>query len=364
MLRRLLLLKGMKILIDIGHPAHVHLFRHFYREMNTRGHELFVTVKEIAAARKLLGLYGIPFITLGKKSDGVVAKAVNQLLYDWRMLRLVRKEKIEIGIGSSITIAHVSRFSGMKSIMFDDDDDAVEPLMTRFGHPFTGTVVSPDSLRESRRKKDTVFYAGYHELAYLHPSRFTPDADILARAGLSVNDRFFVLRFNAFRAHHDVGAGGLRYQQKKDLVSFLEGYGRVIITTEKDTDPEFKRYQVPVAPDEIHSLMYYSSAFIGDSQTMSAEAAMLGVPSFRCNTFAGRLSSLEELEKRYGLTYAFHPDEFDRLMDKLKELLALPDLRNEWHTRRDEMLKGKIDVTDFMINLVENYPESVKSRKN
>ncbi|MBE0673893.1 MAG: DUF354 domain-containing protein, partial [Bacteroidales bacterium] len=294
----------MRILIDIGHPAHVHLFRHFYHEMKQRGHEVTVTVKEIDSAQRLLGLYGIPFISLGSKSDGLMKKAFRQLLYDLRMLRLVRREKTDIGIGSSVTIAHISRLSRMKSIMMDDDDDAVEPLMTAFGHPFTDLVVSPDSLKGRRRKRGTVFYPGYHELAYLHPNRFTPDRSVLADAGLSANDRYFVLRFNAFRAHHDKGAMGINQEQKIQLVRFLEGYGKVIITTEKEASPEFARYMISVSPEKIHSLIYYSTMFIGDSQTMASEAAVLGVPSLRCNSFAGLLSSLEEEEKKYGLTYA------------------------------------------------------------
>ncbi|MBE0674550.1 MAG: DUF354 domain-containing protein [Bacteroidales bacterium] len=354
----------MRLLIDIGHPAHVHLFRQFYHEMKERGHEVTVTVNEIASAQRLLGLYGIPFITLGSKSDGLMKKAFRQLLYDLRMLRLVRRQKTDIGIGSSVTIAHVSRLSRMKSIMLDDDDDAVEPLMTVFGHPFTDLVVSPDSLRGRRRKRGTVFYQGYHELAYLHPNRFTPDPGVLADAGLTAGDRYFVLRFNAFRAHHDKGATGLSQEQKLELVRFLEGYGKVIITTEKEIPPEFAGYRISVSPEKIHSLIYYSTLFIGDSQTMASEAAVLGVPSLRCNTFAGLLSSLEEEEKKYGLTYAFSPDDFERLMEKTKELLDNPRLRAEWQAKRKAMLADKIDVTSFLVWLVEGLPESTEKIRN
>jgi len=354
----------MRVLIDIGHPAHVHLFRHFYNEMKQRGHEVTVTVKEITSAQRLLGLYGIPFVTLGSKSDSLLKKAFRQLLYDLRLLRLVRREKTDIGIGSSVTIAHVSRLSRMKSVMLDDDDDAVEPLMTKFGHPFTDLVVSPDSLRGRRRKRGTVFYPGYHELAYLHPNRFTPDPAVLADAGLSAGDRYFVLRFNAFKAHHDKGAAGLSLEQKLRLVSFLEGYGKVIITTEKEIAPEFAGYRISVSPEKIHSLVYYSAMFIGDSQTMASEAAVMGVPSLRCNTFAGLLSSLEEEEKKYGLTYAFNPDDFERLMEKVKDLLDTPGLRSEWQAKRMVMLADKIDVTSFLVWLAEGYPESVEKIRN
>ena len=36
----------MRILIDIGHPAHVHLFKNFAHEMEKRGHELLFTCRD------------------------------------------------------------------------------------------------------------------------------------------------------------------------------------------------------------------------------------------------------------------------------------------------------------------------------
>jgi len=35
----------MKILIDINHPAHVHLFKHFVWEMQKKGHEFLFTTR-------------------------------------------------------------------------------------------------------------------------------------------------------------------------------------------------------------------------------------------------------------------------------------------------------------------------------
>ncbi|MCK7538002.1 MAG: hypothetical protein MZV63_47120 [Marinilabiliales bacterium] len=97
--------------------------------------------------------------------------------------------------------------------------------------------------------------------------------------------------------------------------------------------------------------------FIGDSQTMTSEAAVLGVPALRCNTLADTISYLREEEETYGLTYAYKPEEFDLLQDKIEELLRISDLRSEWNRRRAIMLGEKIDLTTFMVWLVDNYPK-------
>lgn len=351
----------MNILIDIVHPAHVHLLRNTFWELQKRGHNLIVTVKDIPIAKKLLDYYAIPYINLGDKKDSLLGKLFEQLKYNWQILRLVQKHKIDIGLGSSVTLAHVSRLSKMKSIILDDDDDAVEPLFAKYAHPFADVILSP--VDTPRKSKKTVFVRSYHELSYLHPKEFVPDPSVLRDAGVKEGEPFFVLRFNAFKAHHDVGVVGLTIENKRRLVDYLKTKGKVFITTERNIDEEFKPYQLKVSPEKAHSLMYYATMLIGDSQTMTSEAAVLGTPAIRCNTFVGRIHYLEDEEHNYGLTYGFRPDQADAMFAKIEQLLSLPDLKNEWQSRRQRMLDEKIDYAAFLTWFVENYPESKKMMK-
>lgn len=324
---------------------------------------MIVTVKDIPIAHKLLAIYDIPFQVIGKKSDSLLGKFTDQFRFGAVLWSLCRKHRIDIALGSSINITHVSRVSRVTSFVFDDDDSSVQPLMARFGHPFADYIISPDVLAYERQKANQLTYPGYHELAYLHPNRFQPDPGVLAEAGLQPGETFFLMRFNAFKAHHDVGVSGLSIEQKRWLVQRLSEVGKVIITTERNIDDEFLPYQIKVSPEKAHSLLYYASMLIGDSQTMTSEAAVLGTPSLRCNSFAGRISYLEEEEKKYELTYGFLPSQFAELQQKLEELLAFPDLKAEWARRRQRLLNDKIDVTAFMGWLFEHYPQRVRQVK-
>ncbi len=362
----------MNILIDINHPAHVHLLRNTYGELVRKGHNVVVTVKDIPSAKGLMDMYGIPYIEIGKKDDKLALKGLDQLVYDWRILRLVLKHKIELGIGSSINIAHVSRLSRMKSIIMDDDDDAAEPLFVKYAHPFTDVILTPDSI--NRKAKQTIYYPGTHEMAYLHPKRYVPSPEVLDDAGVAYKrdakgnvtevEPFFILRFNAFKAHHDVGMKGLSIEGKRRLIRTLSQYGKVFITTERNIDKEFMPYQLKVSQEKVHSLMYYATMFIGDSQTMTSEAAILGTPAVKCNSFAGRLAVPNELEERYGLCYSFLPEDEERFFAKISELLAMPDMKAVWAIRRERLLDEKIDVTAFFTWFIENYPHSAEVTKN
>ena len=353
----------MKILIDINHPGHVHLFRNFIKLMKDRGHLMRVCVKDITAAKYLLHIYDIEYIDLGSKDDSLKFKLINQLKYDWKISKIVKDEKINIGLGTSVSLPHVSLFSSMRSILLDDDDDEVEPLFVKFAHPFADTILSPDVLDRPKSRKKLIRYSGYHELAYLHPNCFNADPSVLHENGLNTSDIFFVLRFNVFKAHHDIGAKGLSLDQKLNIIDILSKKGKVILTTEREVEKELCSYQFISSPEQIHSLLYYSTLFIGDSQTMTSEAAVLGTPAIRCNTFVGKISYLEEEANKYALTFGFLPSENDRLIKKINELLSMNNLKEEWKKRRKKMLDDKIDVTAFLVWFVENYPQSVKIMK-
>jgi len=353
----------LKILIDIGHPGHVHLFKNLYHDLINRGHKIVVTVKDIPVAIELLDSFHIPYIIIGRKPDSISGKIFSQIGFNYRTWKIIRKNKIDIGIGTSFTLAQISKISKMKSIILDDDDDDVEPFFVKFVHPFCDTLLSPDVLKGKRKRKDTVYYPGFHELAYLHPNRFKPDEGVLKEIGLQKEDTFFVLRFNVFKAHHDVGATGLTIEQKLKLVEYLQPHGKIFITTERNIEPELEKYRLSISLDKIHSLIYFAGLFIGDSQTMTSEAAVLGTPSIRCNSFVGRISYLEEEQHRYHLTFGFKPDDFDKLLGKVKELLSTSNLKEDFQKRRQKLLDDKIDVTSFLVWFVENYPESVRIMK-
>ena len=352
----------MNILFDINHPAHVHLLRNAYFLLTENGHKVVVVVKEIPSAMKLLDLYGIPYVNIGKKDDALMKKGMDQLAYDRRLMKMVREHHIDLGVGSSINIAHVSKLCKMKSIILDDDDDEVEPLFVKFGHPFADTILSP--LDTPRKSKKTIYVHAYHELAYLHPNRFVPDPSVLDDAGVKEGEPYFIMRFNAFKAHHDVGVVGLTIENKRRLVKYLTTKGKVFITTERDIDDEFKPYQLKVSPEKAHSLMYYATMLIGDSQTMTSEAAVLGTPAIRCNTFVGRIHYLEEEESKYGLTYGFRPEQSEEMFNKIEELLSRLNLKEEWQRRRQKMLSEKIDYAQFLTWFIEKYPESLAIMKD
>ena len=99
----------------------------------------------------------------------------------------------------------------------------------------------------------------------------------------------------------------------------------MLISSETEIDERLRKYQLKIKHTDIHHVMAYASLLISDSQSMSVEAAMLGVPNLRFSDFSGRISVLEELENVYGLTTGVKTNEPKRLIDETEKLLAMHD---------------------------------------
>lgn len=343
----------MNFLIDIGHPAHLHLFKNFIWKMKKKGHNIIITVKNQQNIINLLNRYKLDYINLGNKKDSLILKALTQIFFDYKIYKIAKKKKIDLALGTSISITHASKFLKFRSLVFNEDDAKEVPFFSKLSYPFSNYIITPDCLKYENHGKKHITHSSYHELAYLHPNNFKPDSSVLKKLGIKKNEKFFIVRFNEFKAHHDIGVKGI--SKKKQLINLLKKEGKLFITTEGKIDKEFEKYQIKIPVEDIHSTLYYATLFIGDSQTMTAESAVLGTPTIRCNSFVKRLSYLEELENKYDLTYGFKPEDEEKMFTKIKELLQNKNLKKEWQRKREKLLKDKIDLTEWMVDFIEKY---------
>ena len=265
-------------------------------------------------------------------------------------------------IGSTPEVAQVGWLLRKMSINFGEDDMAIIPAFSTIAAPFANLIMSPVSCNNGKWESKTIHYYGFQKLAYLHPNVFNPKKEIVNKYGIEYTKPYFLFRFASLRAHHDNGVHGISTDVAQHLIDMLRPYGRILITSERPLEPEFEKYRLNINPLDIHHVMAWATLYIGDSQSMAVEAAMLGVPSLRFNDFVGekKIGVMEELEKVYGLTYGISSHEPQKLYDKIAELLSMPDLKQEWQRRRQKMLSDKIDVTAFFTWFIENYPESAK----
>jgi predicted glycosyltransferase len=354
-------IKNMKVLIDIGHPAHVHLFKNMICDLEEDGHEVKITARRKEVTLDLLNAYGLKYSDLGEHYTGTFSKAYGMIRRDYKLYTIARKFKPDILVGvHDPYIAQIGKLIRKPSIVFTDTEYV--RLSSNLTFPFTDVICTPICFREKLNPQKHVKYNGYHELAYLHPNYFKPDLTVLEKLGLSENDTFIILRFISWGASHDIKLKGIDRQAEIEFIKSLEHYGHVFITSERKLDAGLGKYVITIPPEKMHSLLYYAQLYIGEGGTMAAEAAILGTPSIHIESTSSGIATGElsgnflELRDKYGLLY-FYPDQ-NKALEKAMSILEDKNAKNEWQKKREKLLKDKIDVTAWMTDFIERYPES------
>jgi uncharacterized protein len=341
----------MKIFIDIGHPAHVHYFRNFMKLMIEKGHEFCFSARDKEVTFKLLKYYEIPYISRGKGGKGILGKFFYLFKGDLIVYKVARKFKPDIFLSFASPYAAHSAFLLHRPHIALDDTEAA-----KFGQffylPFTRTKLNPLSFKKKFRSNQ-IRFDSFMELSSLHPHYFKPDESILNELNISKSQPFILIRFVSWDANHDFRQNGFSNSDKKKIIDILGEKYKILISSESELPEQFKGMGIKVSPEKIHHIMAFATLFIGEGATMASECAMLGTPAIYVNSITA--GTLEELEK-YGLLFAFRSAV--GVLDKAIELLSTNNLKEEFQMRRHKMLSNKINITNFLVWFIENYPKS------
>jgi hypothetical protein len=348
----------MRILIYLSHPAQFHFFRHTVNILKGKGHLIFILAKTKDVLSHLLDAEGWEYHNILPKVRGKSRFSIiwSLILRDLKIFSFARRNKIELLMGSDASLPHVGKLLNIPCITTLEDDYEVIRNLARLTYPFTTHILVPEVCDVGKWESKKIGYPGYMKLAYLHPRYFIPDR---AKAGVDTNAPFFLLRLSGLSAHHDFGIGGISMDLLQQIIALIGTKGKIYISSEETLPVFFQKHQLAVPVSDIHHTLSFATLLVCDSQSMAMEAAMLGVPGIRISSFSGRISVLEELEKKYQLTYGFQPEQENEVLGKIAELLETPGLKNVFAERRKKMLSDKIDVTAFLVWFIENYPRSI-----
>ncbi len=376
----------MRILVQLSHPAHFHFYKVVAQNLIDEGNKVLFVIKSKDILEVLLQNAGLPYVNINQHAHRGSKLGIlwDMIVREWRIIKLCRKHKIDLLTGSTPDVAHAGWWMRKWRVNTGEDDAAVVPLFGKIAGRFIQTLVTPTTCDNGCANNKSAKYPGYQELAYLHPNHFKASQEVVTSYGIDTAKPYFILRFASLNAHHDDGIKGINTEVAQRLIDTLSPYGQIYITSERPLEPQFEQYRIRINPLDMHHVMAYASLYIGDSQTMAAEAGVLGVPFVRFNDFVGRIGYLRELEDIYELGYGIHatpladdspirradgsipPSGVEQLYSRVEQLVVMPaeQRRTVFAARREKMLADKIDCAKFLTWFIENYPTSAEQTKN
>lgn len=323
--------------------------------MQAQGHQVLFTARDKEITIQLLEGYELPFVSFGKGRRGLAGKLLGMFRFSSRLYAVARRFRPAIFLShGSIYAAQVSALMRRPHISFEDTGNMEQILLYK---PFTDYILVSDSFSRHFGKK-TVVYHGYHELAYLHPNRFSPSPEVTRSYGLDPEENLVLLRFVSWNATHDLKHAGIPLSLKIKAVEAFSRYGRVLITSENELPEVLKPFQIRIGPIDIFHVMAHCRLVFGESATMASEAAVLGVPAIYIDSRSRDYT--QEQERKYGLVFNFSesPEDIEKAIRRGEEILERPDAwRPAFAEGHGRLLRDKIDVTAFLEDFIMNLPQ-------
>ena len=341
----------MNILVDIGHPAHVHLFREPIRLWLDGGHRVVVTARNIPVALGLLKAAELPVRIVSRQRHGVVGAAVELIEHTVRLLPLLRKDCVDVvvSVGGTFSV-YAGWLARCSRVVLTDTEIATKANRVTF--PFATAVVTPEAFPYDLGPRQ-IRYRGIHELAYLHPTTFQPDPDVLRRYSLAVGEPFSVVRLIRWGAVHDAGLQAAGDREKREVIAALRSRGRVMLVPEESTPPAFAELHLEIRPEDFHHLLYYANSCVTEGATTASEACLLGTPSLYWSPLRPACTALME---QYDLLRMVSPG--SDVVGPLAELLARAEQPGECASRARRFIADHVEVAPLLADLVLDIASS------
>ena len=347
----------MRVLFDLGHPAHVHYFKNLIKLLKKNGNQVLIVAREKDVTHSLLRNYKIPYSSRGKGSKTLSGKLFYLFKANFQLYKysIVFKPDLFISFASPYA-AQIANYFNKPHIAFTDTEHAKLGIASFL--PFTDTIITPKTFK-GNLGHNHIKFDGYMEDTYLHPKYFKPNKNILKKLNISNQEKYVVLRLVSWDASHDIGQKGFRIDTLVKLIAEIKNHARIFISAENKIPRIFKKYQLSINPTEIHDVLSFAELFIGEGATMASECAIMGTPSIYINSLSA--GTLEDQEKK-GILSIFKSS--NGLVEKSREILMNPKAKKETKQKSIDLFKNKIDINIFFYWLISNYPKSIIDYKN
>ncbi len=333
----------MKIIIDIGHPGHVHAMKNLARLLMQDGAEILFTAREKEFELELLRAEGFRFKSFGKHYKSIPGKIWGLLKFDLQMYLTGLRFKPDLFLShGSMYAAHAAFLLGKKHVSLEDSGNMEQILLYR---PFTEYILTPDVLPEELGPRQ-IRYPGYHEIAYLHPDFFTPDPAVFEKLGVASGEQYAIIRFVSWNATHDAGHRGLSGSDKVKLVQKLAEKMKVFISSEAKLPAELEPFRFKIPPEWLHHAIAFAAIVVSEGATIASESGVLGTPAIYINSIA---RSYCQDQERYGLV--FNTSDSVKVSGLVDEILSQD--RAVFRQRRDQLLASKVNVTRWFYNFIK-----------
>lgn len=338
----------MNYIFELNHPKHYYQFKHVMALLQSRGHDIKVLARDKDVLLKVLQEEGVRYVVFGTHKDSISGKLLSSFSIYLNYRRIAKAFRPDVIVSkASLYGVLVARSLKCKSFIFPDSE--VVPLTNKVVAPLASHIITPEPFALNYGPKHRKI-KGLFEDCYLSPGVLSIDRHFPEEIGL--NRPYAILRFVGWSANHDINNNGFTLEEKTMLAKSIGEYMTVYISSEKVLPDSLSKYRLVSPAARIHDVLANADLYVGDSQTMAAEAALLGTPAIRSNSFVGDgdMSNFKMLESKYGLLLNIR--DFNSVLNTAISF-AKASRKKEWESKRQLYYERVGDVNAQIADMLE-----------
>ncbi len=354
---------GKVVWIDILTPKQGNLFSVLSKRLVKQGHKPILTTRLYREVNQLLEARRLRASIIGKHGGASIEEKLEASVErEGKLARFVGRSKPDLALSfSSPEAARVAFGLGVPHLCISDSPHAV--AVSRLAIPLSERLFTPAVIPKKEwigygiSADKIVQYDALDPIIWLR--HLKPDRRILIEDGMRSKRRIVTVRLE------ESSAAYLLAKKRKKLLNTVEAIKELLrIKLEADIVAlprydyqaqilrEFKpAVVVPKTLVNGPNLLSFSSVFIGGGGTMTAEAAMLGIPSISC--FPEKPTIIEEYLISSGLVVR----ETDpvRIAERAMKMLEDETYRRRIRDKAEGFVKRMEDPIEVILNELKRF---------
>lgn len=341
----------MNIFIDTGHPVHIHFFNPIAKQLEKNGHAVFFAIREKDCSLQLAKSYKLNFISKGKGSYSLFLKPLYLLRSVYQLYAAARRHKADLFLSFASPYAGiVSRIMNKPHIVFDDTEP--DPIVQWIYRKLSDTIITPTCFQKDFGEKHKKIN-GYKELAYLNSGFFSVESQFKSTLGFENQQDYILIRLVNHGAMHDKFSPHWNIEEKIKFIQKLAETYSVVISSETTLPEGLEKYQFRLSETLFHQAIANAKLVVGESATVAAESAVLGVPAVYID-FNTR-GYIDEIESNYHLIRHYKPtsDGLKSAEDFIQSVMQNNAPEN-YRTQGQVLISEKTTIVDSFVEIIEN----------
>ena len=339
----------------VNHARHPYILNNLRKKLIEQGDNVYIGSRSLdkphlAEIVQELGWDTFEIKPITSKSPiGIVSLIIKQII---QLNKIIRKYKIDRIISCGPNIASIAaKINRINSVGWIDTEHV--NFQVRSAFYLSDVLIAPEFSYFNQYKR--IIFKSIIDSAYLHPSIFKYNPEIVDNLGLLENGRPILYRLTNFTALHDKK---IKFREwEYDFIREIAKNHPILLVSEGELPKVLQKYQKKFKFTDFHHILSQCKLYIGSGLSTATEANLLGIPAIYTNPLSG--GTIAEFQKRFGLIHN-HRITRQLILKSLNYFLTMK--KSEINLRYKKILNYCEDINPLLYRLATDNIEVLKSK--